>query len=442
MKKIIFLVDHKHRDFSSISLIGYFLEKKGHKVYFKKIHEPDVDIINPDVIVEAKYSRPKKYRKIIDQWQKKGIKIIVLETEGIVQWKGFKPLMNYKPDFCFFWNKNHGYEFDKNIYKNKTIILGCPRSDFLHKDFSELKPEINLIDELKLNKDLKTITIATTNTYEDLSLEKLENIKKRYYEVHEVNTSFENLITHMKDSRKSITSFCEDFVKTDIQCNLIIKPHPNENVFFWKNFVNHLNDKRIRILLGKTIQDLLSISDLHLAKTGCLTLPEASLSEINTIELLSTSEISKQIFFDAHTYLGTYNVHKFSEIKNDLENLINNQIPIEIKNKFQKKIDQYIKNYFYKHDGRRCLEYSKVLDNYLNDNNNFLNQKNNYLRPINFTLAIIKKTLKTMYRKFLKNNVSLLDSRGRFDSKISDNDKFQFFSKYDQTKHIQDLIHE
>ena len=49
-KKIIFLVDHKHRDFPSIALIGYFLEKKGHKVFFKRIHEPEVDIINPDVI--------------------------------------------------------------------------------------------------------------------------------------------------------------------------------------------------------------------------------------------------------------------------------------------------------------------------------------------------------------------------------------------------------
>ena len=442
MKKIIFLVDHKYRDFSSISLIGYFLEKKGHKVYFKKIHEPDIEIINPDVIVEAKYSRPKKYRKIIDQWQSKNIKVIVLETEGIVQWKGFKPLMNYKPDFCFFWNENHGYKFDKDIYKNKTIVLGCPRSDFLHKNFSELIPKTSLIEELKLNKNLRTITIATTNTYEDLSSEKLENVKKRYYEVHEVNTSFENLITHMKDSRKSIMSFCEDFVKTDIQYNLIIKPHPNENVNFWKNFINNLNDNRVKILLGKTIQDLLTISDLHIAKTGCLTLLEATLLKTKTIELLSTSEIAKKIFFDSHTYLGIYNIHKFSEIKNDLENLINNKISIEINNKHKKKINQYIKNYFYKHDGRRCLEYSKVLNNYLNNDNNFLIKKNDYLRPISFTLAVIRKVFKTMYRKFIKIDNSLIDSRGRFDNRINDNDRSIFFSKYDKIKYIQDLINE
>ena len=53
-----------------------------------------------------------------------------METEGIIQWKGFTPLMNYTPDFCFFWNKNHGYKYDKNFYDGKTIVLGCPRSDF------------------------------------------------------------------------------------------------------------------------------------------------------------------------------------------------------------------------------------------------------------------------------------------------------------------------
>ena len=37
--------------------------------------------------------------------QEKNIKVIVMETEGIIQWKGFTPLMNYKPDFCFFGTK-------------------------------------------------------------------------------------------------------------------------------------------------------------------------------------------------------------------------------------------------------------------------------------------------------------------------------------------------
>ena len=438
MKKIIFLVDHKHRDFPSISLIGYFLIKMGHKVYFKKIHEPDVEIINPDVIVEAKYSRPEIYRKKIEKWQKNNIKVVVMETEGIIQWKGFTPLMNYTPDFCFFWNKNHGYKYDKNFYDGKTIVLGCPRSDFLHKNLRYLTKDNSILEELGLNHNLKTITLATPNSYEDLSEEKLLSVKKRYYEVHKSSATFETLIKHMKESRKSILSFCEDFSNSDINCNLIIKPHPNENINFWKEFIKKLNDKRVKILVGKNIQDLLSVSNLHVAKTGCLTLPEASLLGINTIELLSLSENSKQIFFDDHTFLGTYNIEKFSEISQDFEDIINNNIKKDIKDKHKDILQSYIKKYFFKYDGKRCFEYSKVLDAYLKNKSNFSEKKTDLLR---FLYAILLNLIKSVYRSIKYKN-TLVDNRGRFDSRIKDQDKDELFIKYDKNNYIQSLINQ
>ena len=438
MKKIIFLVDHKHRDFPSISLIGYFLHRKGHKVYFKRIHEPDVEIINPDVIVEAKYSRPEYYRKKIKKWQEKNIKVIVMETEGIIQWKGFTPLMNYKPDFCFFWNKNHGYQYDKSFYEDKTIILGCPRSDFLHKNLRQLTKNKSIFEDLDLDKNIKTITVATPNSYEDLSEEKLLNVKKRYNEVHKSSASFETLITHMKESRKSIQSFCKSFSNSNLNCNLIIKPHPNENINYWNEFVKKLNDKRVKILVGKSIQDLLNVSDLHVAKSGCLTLPEASLLEINTIELLSLSESSKQILFDNHMFLGTYNIEKFLEIEQDLHNILNNEINNEIKNNHKNKLKKYIENYFYKYDGKRCFEYSKVLDEYLRNENNFIKKKKNFMTLFSFMKAIVIKAIKLVYRS-IRYNETLIDNRGRFDNRIKGKDKDELFLKYDKNNYIQNL---
>ena len=418
MKKIVFLVDHKYRDFPSISLIGYFLQKKGHKVFFKRIHEPDVEIINPDVIVEAKYSRPEFYRKKIKKWQEKNIKVIVMETEGIIQWKGFTPLMNYEPDFCFFWNKNHGYKYNKSFYEGKTIVLGCPRSDFLHKNLRQLTKDNSIFEDLDLDKNIKTITVATPNSYEDLTEE--------------------TLITHMKESRKSIEAFCKGFSNSNLKCNLIIKPHPNENINFWNEFVKRLNDKRVKILVGKNIQDLLSVSDLHIAKTGCLTLPEASLLDINTIELLSLSDSSKQIFFNDHTFLGTYNIEKFSEIEKDLNDIVNNEIDNEIKNNHKNKLKKYIDNYFYKYDGKRCFEYSKVLDEYLRNENNFSKKKITFITLFSFIRAFVIKTMKLVYRT-IKYNKSLIDNRGRFDNRIKEKDKDELFLKYDKNNYIQNL---
>ena len=67
---------------------------------------------------------------------------------------------------------------------------------------------------------------------------------------------------------------------------------------------------------------------------------------INTIELLSLSENSKQIFFDDHTFLGTYNIEKFSEISQDFEDIINNNIKKDIKDKHKAILQSYIKKYF------------------------------------------------------------------------------------------------
>ncbi len=439
-KKIIFLVDHKYRDFPSISLIGFFLEKKGHEVHFKRIHEPEVELINPDVIVEAKYSRPETYIKKIENWQKQNIKIVVMETEGIIQWKGFKPLMNYKPDFCFFWNNYHGYEYDKKIYHNKTVVLGCPRSDFLHENFKEIREESNISSSLKIDTNVKTITIATPNSYEDLPQKKIDDIKKRYLEVHKSSTSFENLIAHMKDARKSITSFCDEILKLKMNFNIIIKPHPNENIHFWKNFANKFQDNRIKILVGKTIQDLLSISNLHVAKSGCLTLPEAALSKINTIELLSNTNASKEILFNEHTNLGTYNINNFSEIKDNIFNILNGKIPSQVKEKNNLIINNYINNYFYKFDGKRCYQYAIEFDNYLNKLQKSLKKKKNLFSYVYSFFLFTKKELKKAYR--LLGKKTLIDNRGRYDNRISDTDKKKNFLKFEKMKCIKELLDE
>ena len=87
----------------------------------------------------------------------------------------FYTFNGYKPDFCF---RTKSW---LSIYKSgedKTIILGCPRSDFLHKNLRQLTKNKSIFEDLDLDKNIKTITVATPNSYEDLSEEKLLNVKK------------------------------------------------------------------------------------------------------------------------------------------------------------------------------------------------------------------------------------------------------------------------
>ena len=101
-KKILFLVDHKHRDLIGNSLIAYYLKKKGYNVFVRRLHENEIGLIRPDVVVENKLGRNPIYLKRILRWKKQNIKIILIENEGINQWRESKKKVTYDPDLAIF----------------------------------------------------------------------------------------------------------------------------------------------------------------------------------------------------------------------------------------------------------------------------------------------------------------------------------------------------
>jgi len=437
-KKIIFLVDHKHRDFPSLCLIGLFLENYGHKVFYKNIHEPDIEIISPDIVVEGKYSRPKEWIEKIKSWQKKNIKILVIETEGIHQGIGFLPLKNYFCNLGFFWNKYHGYKIE-NFEKKNFHILGSPRIDFFHKNLRGLIKKDKILKVLGINNKKKPIiTLATTNTYERLSKKQIKNIKTRYYKVHKSNAKFEHLLLYQKESKNLFINFCKDILKNNYDFYLVIKPHPNEDIFFWKNLIKELgNDKRVKLMIGRPIQDLFSISNLHVGVAGCQTIAEAGLCNIKTIELNNNSFALKKIMDKSHLNLGLYNIKSFKEIKFFFLKLLNKKISTKIYLNWRVKISTYVNLFFYKFDGNRCYEYAKIINKYLLKKENFTEiVKENYIEKCFYFFI---KLLKTIYRniRYKKNQI---DHRGRYDNRIKEDDIIAFYNKLRKINYVKSKI--
>ena len=210
-KKILFLVDHKHRDFTAHCLIAYFLKKKGHSVFLRRLHEQDVGLIRPDALIENKLGRNLEYKKIILNWKRQNIKIILIENEGINQFSESQKKVSYKPEFAFFWNKNHGHIMNEHF---DSEIIGSPRTDFLLKKFSSFfKNKSQIINDLNLNPKLKTISIAMHNSYEDLPKEKLEQMGKTRKFIYEEKFTFLDLVEHQRKTRESLLNFVEKIVK-------------------------------------------------------------------------------------------------------------------------------------------------------------------------------------------------------------------------------------
>ena len=146
MKKILIVVDHKHRDLASLSHIGYHLEKRGFEVSYCAVWKETHKIKNfcPDVVVLPK---PIYRNYSVAEWRLSKKRIVVVDVEGNLQSKNFGFLApKIYPDLYFYWNdiffkkqQDHFTRYQNHLSGEipKMMILGCPRIDFHHESFKK-----------------------------------------------------------------------------------------------------------------------------------------------------------------------------------------------------------------------------------------------------------------------------------------------------------------
>ena len=146
--------------------------------------------------------------------------------------------------------------------------------------------------------------------------------------------------------------------------NIILKPHPNENVIYWNKYIKNLNNPRIKLLTNQSINYLLTFSDLHIAHNVCTTTIEAMMMDIPAIEL--HGNLARNLYKKEHLELAN--------ICSENTDYIYKRI-IQIKNKNLKfdedkiKLDEYVAKYFFKFDGMRSHHYAKEIVRFLDSNN-------------------------------------------------------------------------
>ena len=393
------------------------------------MHENEIGLIRPDAVVENKLGRNPIYLKRILRWKKQNIKIILIENEGINQWNESKKKVTYDPDLAIFWNKNHGHEFNKPCEQK---ILGSPRSDFLQKKFKSIfkqRKELELI--YQINPSYKNITIAFHNSYEDLDQKKLYEISKTRKHIYSENFSFFDIVEHQKIARKKLIEFVENLSNLKQNFNLLVKPHPNDDIKFWNQFKKKYPS--VKLMYGAPINDLFCLSDLHIGKSGCSTIPESYVYGLPNIELNFHDDFSKKVLSIDHINLGFQNIEKMKDLNYSLMDIIQKKIPKESKDKYEKKMKLYIEENFHMIDGNRCKEYANTIDIFMSKSNKSkLSSKllEIIYRALNFFSDLSIKYIKKIFRKYYKYN--LIDKRGRYDSKMQMNDEKKYYSLFDQ----------
>ena len=84
-----------------------------------------------------------------------------------------------------------------------------------------------------------------------------------------------------------------------------------------------MDEEKFHLMPGGNIQDLLSISDTHIACNVCTTTFEAKLKGIPTIEL--NTALSSELYDEVHLEIADYRVFSAEEAKSVIENRISSK---------------------------------------------------------------------------------------------------------------------
>jgi surface carbohydrate biosynthesis protein len=456
--RILFLVDHKHRDLPGWSLIGYFLIQMGYEVKYEALWQEKniIKTFNPEYIVLPK---PLYEVNRLIKFKIEGRKIIVINTEGNPQDKKYKMDIKIPPDLFFCWNESQLQIEQISLKKTDAIlcVVGCPRLDFYHKKMDNLFPSRDeLVAKYGLYLRNKTITIATSTQdadFDDKEVEVRRNYRNR---ILKETADYKDIVMNMREMRSFITKAIHHFYEFYPNINIVVKPHPNENIAHWKNLVDSFSMKRVHLSLGEPINHLLIISDLHIALNVCTTTFEGKLSGVPTVEI--QSDISSELYEKDHLDLPDYVVRDIDELDLIVKKILISEDYSKIQTRINiAKLQKYIDKYMYKFDGERCFEYAQKISDFIRSTNNSSNEEGivhfflkNYhlIRP--FVESEAKKLIFKL-KKFTKNsftkkndaaevhdvnnslacNISI-DSRGRFDNRIKPGDEKYWFQKFDR----------
>ena len=455
--KIIFLVDHKHRDLQSLALIGFFLKKQSWRVFFLPLDTTDLEIdkIKPDFIVLPKptynivniYNWKSKYKKL---------KIIIILTEANSQHKKYKFKILSPIDYIIFWDLRSQRKYIDLLETRKIFsrVLGYYRSDFFHPKFSKLYPSRNkLIKNLKINKNNFNVTIATSAQDAFFSTERINKKRKRRNSTLSETVLYDDILKNKILLKDLCMNFILEFSKKNPNINILIKPHPNENIIEWNKFVKKISRPNVKLILGKSINEFLILSDFHISFAGCTSTAEAGFLNLPTLELYSS--MTKKIFASEHLRIAKYTSCTPQETSNYILNELFKKKSKKIDHLYKERIKKYIKRNFFIFDGNRCKSYALSINEYWKNSLDgkipksklpfyiflfvksyvtYINLKSNFLKLFvqkkNLLDQVNRPNLKNT-RPYEKIGSILVDSEfGLFDNRIRNGDEKFWFNKY------------
>ncbi len=288
--RILLLADHAWRDTKGLASTQVAIESiSDHHVQICDIHlfPQMVDIFKPAlVVINGLHDKDRNH--LVDTVRRRGGLCAVLPTEGRAntvqqtEW-ATKQWPAELCDLYLSWSDWFGKQLQPNV---AYAVTGCPRFDHYFRPFNRNQT----ISEWGLDPDKPIVTVASSfpqakfadqggdflvQDWKNLGVSKMEMFQDPRAVAREEKKSLERFSVWIKALATE---------NPDVQ--IVLKPHPAENIQFWQE----LSDS-IHIVLSDYIQTMLAISNVHVARVGCLTVPEAWIFKKPVVQCLMGNEV-------------------------------------------------------------------------------------------------------------------------------------------------------
>jgi surface carbohydrate biosynthesis protein len=309
MYRILIFCDSKFRDLPSCVLIKYHLEQSIPDCYVQIVSfhlwNEAISLFNPHLVV-LNHILGKRNKAIASHVKRNGGNVVVLYTEGIVEFKGKEDVFRLQRDenhvdLFLCWN-----DVVSDLVGANSVVVGSPRFDFYAPPLSKLMNSRELFcDKYGLNYDDPIIVCGDSwpsakfsysmrsfhrNDWNDLGNVKADKWKDpdKFAEYQfQAQEHFKFLLLSMRNEYPLM--------------QVVVKSHPMSDYQRWNGWCK---EHGITLVHGEYIFNVLNAADVYVSKLGSITIPEAWLLETPTITLgteYDTASSEEQLLLSPNT---------------------------------------------------------------------------------------------------------------------------------------------
>ena len=375
--RIHLLCDHKWRDLPNLAALKVSLERFGYRVLVsttKDVHAM-IKAFRPDCIV-LNHLFSDANRTIARLMKAAGVTVAVLPTEGAVR-PEFAALAEGEfsdyslADLHLCWSHSAAEDIRRRwgFDAESAPVAGCNRFDFYHPNFaSVVDTREEFCSKYGLDPARPIITWATQYGYAHLDGKKgtpeFTRWQREFADVgasvcyERIGIDSDEIPTFHANGRQMSAQAFFALTKAMPEVQFLIKPHPIEDLDFYRREVEESGCTNIRFCPANYIWNVLNASDIQLHR-HCTTAIESWMWQRPTIEMDMESSVGLSW---VERECGSDSTRTPDELIAIVrEYLSGRQLSAECLDYRR----DYVERWFGPQDGKRCSETAKLLHRFL-----------------------------------------------------------------------------